>query len=69
MLVARRTVWKAGDAKDKARRDRLFAADISKYLRRSVGDLRDSVNSGGAATYTPGLTSWLTWPNEPTAPS
>jgi hypothetical protein len=35
-----RTEWKARDTKDKARRDRLLAEDISKQLRRRIGDLR-----------------------------
>src|SRR5450432_4191805 len=35
----RRTEWKAGDTKDKARRDGLFAEDVSKQLGGGVGDL------------------------------
>src|ERR1700752_2380115 len=36
----RRTEWKARDTKDQARRDSLFAEDVSKQLRRRIGDLR-----------------------------
>jgi hypothetical protein len=37
--------WKACYAKDKARRDGLVAEDISKQLRRRIGDLRVSGRS------------------------
>ena len=36
----RRTEGKARDTNDQARRDGLFAEDISKQLRRRIGDLR-----------------------------
>src|SRR5262245_17280046 len=36
----RRTEWQARNTKDKARRDGLVAEDISKQLRRGIGDLR-----------------------------
>src|SRR5262249_22241775 len=36
----RRTEWKARDTKDKARREGLFAEDISEQLRRRIGHIR-----------------------------
>src|SRR5207249_2266638 len=36
----RRTEWQARNTNDKARRDRLFAENISEQLRRGISDLR-----------------------------